>query len=231
MFLFKIHKPSVNIQLMEITYIGHSCFKIKGKELSIVIDPYDPKIGYKLPKLECDVLITTHNHFDHNYVAGVSGFRLLIDTPGEYETKGVFINGISVFHDNNQGKDHGETSIFLIDIDGTTILHLGDLGHNLSKETLEKLPDIDVLLVPVGGKYTIDAATATEVISEIEPGYVIPMHYKTADLTGVEGLDGVDKFLDEMGAGDNVKKDDKLKISSKSDVPEDTQVVILNPAH
>lgn len=216
---------------MEITYIGHSCFKIKGKELTVVIDPYDPKIGYKLPKLECDVLIVTHDHSDHNNIAGVSNYRLLIDTPGEYETGGVFIHGIAVYHDNKQGSERGENIIYMIEIDGMTLLHLGDLGHDLSKETLEKLPDIDVLMIPVGNKYTIDAETAAEVISEIEPGYVLPMHYKTADLTGIEGLTGVEKFLNEMGVEDKIKKDDKLKISSKSDVPEDTQVVILNPAH
>jgi L-ascorbate metabolism protein UlaG (beta-lactamase superfamily) len=216
---------------MEITYIGHSCFKVKGKEITLVIDPYDPKIGYKLPKLECDVLLSTHNHADHNNFAGVSNYKLLIDTPGEYEISGVFVYGIPVFHDEKQGSERGENIIYMIEIDGVTLLHLGDLGHDLSKETLEKLSDIDVLMIPVGGKFTIDAETASEVISEIEPGYVLPMHYKTADLTSVVGLDGLDKFLDEMGVENNVKKDDKLKIGSKSDVPEDTQVVILNPAH
>jgi L-ascorbate metabolism protein UlaG (beta-lactamase superfamily) len=216
---------------MEITYIGHSCFKIKGKELTIVIDPYDPKIGYKLPKLECDVLITSHEHFDHHNIAGVSNYRLLIDGPGEYETSGVFIFGIPVYHDAKEGHERGENTIYMIEIDGITLLHLGDLGHDLSKETLEKLSDIDVLMIPVGGKGTIDAETASEVISEIEPGYVLPMHYKTVELTGIQGLDGLDKFLNEMGVENDVKKDDKLKISSKSDVPDDTQVVILNPAH
>jgi L-ascorbate metabolism protein UlaG (beta-lactamase superfamily) len=209
-FPFNFFEPSVNIQIMEITYIGHSCFKIKGKELTIVIDPYDPKIGYKLPKLECDVLITS---------------------PGEYETSGVFIFGIPVYHDAKEGHERGENTIYMIEIDGITLLHLGDLGHDLSKETLEKLSDIDVLMIPVGGKGTIDAETASEVISEIEPGYVLPMHYKTVELTGIQGLDGLDKFLNEMGVENDVKKDDKLKISSKSDVPDDTQVVILNPAH
>lgn len=216
---------------MEITYIGHSCFKIKGKDVTLVIDPYDPKIGYKLPRLECDILLSTHNHFDHHYIEGVSGYKLLVDTPGEYETEGVFIYGIPVYHDDKDGKERGQMTVFLIDIDGLTLLHLGDLGHSLSKETLEKISDVDVLMIPVGGKYTIDAEIAAEVISEIEPGYVIPMHYKTNDLAGIKDVDGVDKFLDEMGVENNIKKDDKLKISGKSDVPDDTQVVILNPAH
>lgn len=216
---------------MEITYIGHSCFKIKGKGMTIVIDPYDPKIGYKLPKLECDVLISTHDHHDHNFISGVSGYKLFINTPGEYEVNGVFVYGIPVYHDNKQGVDKGDNIVYLIEIDGMSILHLGDLGHSLSKETLEKISEVDVLMIPVGGKYTIDAGTAAQVISEIEPGYVLPMHYKTPDLVGIPDLDGLDKFMDEMGVENNIKKDDKLKINSKSDMPEDTEVVILNPAH
>jgi L-ascorbate metabolism protein UlaG (beta-lactamase superfamily) len=216
---------------MEITYVGHSCFKIKGKDLSLVIDPYDPKIGYKLPKLECDVLLVTHKHSDHDNVAGVNGYRLLIDGAGEYEVNGVFIYGIPVYHDDKEGKDRGEMIAYLIEIDGVNILHLGDLGHELSKETLEKIGQVDVLMIPVGGTYTIDAATAVNVISEIEPSYVLPMHYKTPDLKGVEGLVDLKVFLDEMGVENNVKHDDKLKVSSRTDVPEETEVVILNPAH
>lgn len=214
---------------MEITYIGHSSFKLKGKDISLVIDPYDPKVGYKFPKQECDVLLTTHNHFDHHYVEGVSGYRLLIEGPGEYELSDVFINGLQVFHDDKEGADRGRSTIYLIEMDNFTLLHLGDLGHELSKETLEKLPDIDVLFIPVGGKYTINAAVAAKVISSLEPSIVIPMHYKTDDLTGVEGLDTVDKFLEEMGA--TAKKEEKLKISNRSDIPEETTIVVLNQKH
>ena len=216
---------------MEITHIGHSCFKIKGKEVTLVIDPYDPKIGYKLPKLESDILLVTHKHFDHNNIDGVSGYSLLIDGPGEYEKKGVFIYGIPTSHDDKQGKERGTNTIYLIDIDGFTILHLGDLGHELAQETLEKISEVDVLMVPVGGKYTLDAEMASEVISEIEPGFVLPMHYKTVDLVDPSDIEGVDEFLKEMGIEKNVKKEDRLKIGSKSDIPEETEVVVLNPAH
>ncbi len=217
---------------MEITYIGHSSFKIKGKTLSLVIDPYNPKIGYKFPKQEADMVLVTHDHFDHNYVEGVSNYRLLIENPGEYEASDVFVTGIQVFHDENSGADRGTDTIYMIEIDGFTILHLGDLGHELSAETLEKLLDIDVLMIPVGGKYTIDAEVAAKVISSIEPSYVIPMHYKTATLIDMTDLDDVGKFLDEMGVDENnVRKEDKLKITSKSDVPEDTQIIILKPIH
>ena len=121
---------------MEITYIGHSCFKIKGKTLTVVIDPYDPKIGYKLPKLSADVVLVTHDHFDHNNSAAVSDSRLVIDTPGEYEVGGVFIYGRGVYHDDKQGAERGKNTMYLISIDGIDILHVGDLGHELSKEDI-----------------------------------------------------------------------------------------------
>jgi L-ascorbate metabolism protein UlaG (beta-lactamase superfamily) len=216
---------------MEITFVGHSCFKIKGKESSIVIDPYDPKIGFKLPKLEADILLSTHPHFDHNNVEGVTGYKLMIDTPGEYETGGVFVNGFPTKHDDKEGDERGGNTIFLIEIDGITLLHLGDLGHELEQATLENIDSVDVLMVPVGGKYTIDAELAAKVISTIEPGIVLPMHYKTDDLTGVEGLDGLDKFLEEMGVENNVKKLDKLKIVNKNDIPLDTEIIVLEPSH
>ena len=216
---------------MEITYIGHSCFKIKGKEITIVIDPYDPKIGYKLPKLEADILLITHGHSDHNNVEGVTVNKLVIDSPGEYETSGIFINGYDTEHDEKEGSERGKNTIYLIEMEGVKFLHLGDLGHELVQSTLEKIETVDVLMVPVGGRYTINAEKAAKVISSLEPGIVIPMHYKTEDLTGVEGLDGLDKFLDEMGVEDNVKKLDKLKINSKNDIPEETEVFILEQNH
>jgi L-ascorbate metabolism protein UlaG (beta-lactamase superfamily) len=216
---------------MEITYIGHSCFKIKGKDVTLVIDPYDPNhTGYKLPKLEADVVLITHNHPDHANYGGVTGYHLLIDGPGEYETKDVFVSGLKTNHDDKGGSERGPNTIYLIDIDGITILHLGDLGHELEQSTLEKIDFADVLLIPVGGKYTIDSETASKVISSIEPGIVIPMHYSTPDLK-IEGLDDLSKFLDEMGAGDTVKKLEKLKINSKGDIPEETEIVVLQQNH
>jgi L-ascorbate metabolism protein UlaG (beta-lactamase superfamily) len=218
---------------MEITYIGHSCFKIKGKELTLVIDPYDPKkTGYKLPKMEADVLLLTHDHEDHNHKEGVSGYSFLIEGPGEYETKGVFVSGISTYHDAAEGGERGKNTMYFIEIDGFTVLHLGDLGHELSKDMLERISNVDVLLVPVGGTYTIDAVTASKVISMLEPRIVVPMHYQTGDLTGLsEELDKIDKFLEEMGTEGTAEKQEKLKINNNNDIPEETQVVILEPQH
>jgi L-ascorbate metabolism protein UlaG (beta-lactamase superfamily) len=216
---------------MEITYIGHASFKIKGKDLTIVIDPYDPKIGYKFPKQKADLLLTSHQHYDHYNLDGVSDYKLHIDGPGEYEIQGVFVTGLATFHDDHDGGERGKNTIYVIDIDGFTLLHLGDLGHELPKETLQKIPSVDVLMIPVGGFYTIDPEVAAKVISSIEPSIVIPMHYQTADLTGIKDLAPIDKFMDEMGVDNGIKKTDRLKINAKSDIPEETTVYILNQDH
>lgn len=215
---------------MEITFVGHACFKIKGKTASVVIDPYDPKkTGFKLPKLSADIVLSTHGHDDHNYIKGVSDASFVVTTAGEYETKDVYIEGIQTLHDEKDGSERGKNVMYQIHIDGFTVLHMGDLGHELSKETLEKLVEIDVLLIPVGGTYTIDAKTAAKVISSVEPAIVVPMHYRIKGLKGLsEELDPVKKFLDEMGV-EKVTEIDKLKLSTKSDVPEETQVIVITP--
>ena len=216
---------------MEISFIGHSCFKIKGKDATVVIDPYNPeKTGYKLPKLEADVVLCSHQQDDHNYAEGVTGQSLTVTTAGEYEVKDVYIEGIPTFHDDKKGAERGQNIMYQITMDGLNILHAGDLGHELSQETLEKLVEIDILLIPVGGTYTIDAETATKVISSIEPGIVVPMHYSTKNTSGVlASLDPVKKFLDEMGV-ETIKEIEKLKISSKSEIPEETEVIVVTPA-
>lgn len=219
---------------MEITYIGHSCFKINGDNLTLVIDPYDPKaLGYKLPKLSADVVLTSHEHADHSHLEGITDYRLAIETPGEYELSGTFITGIKTFHDNNEGKDRGSNTIYQIEMDGFNLLHLGDLGHELQKDTLEKLVEIDVLMIPVGGFYTIDAKTAVKVISSIEPAIIIPMHYQTDDMAELgEKIDTLKPFLEEIGVEENsIKKADKLKLSSRSSVPSESEVYVLSPQH
>jgi L-ascorbate metabolism protein UlaG (beta-lactamase superfamily) len=215
---------------MEITFIGHSCFKIKGKTVTLVIDPYEPKeTGYKLPKLEADVLLSSHEHYDHGYLEGVTGATLQITTAGEYETKGVYIEGIPTFHDEKKGKERGRNIMYQIHMDGLVILHMGDLGHELTKETIEKLNQVDVLLIPVGGTYTISSKVATKVISSVEPKIVVPMHYKTkATGKDLKVLESVDKFLDEMGV-EKVVEVDKLKLAGKSDIPDETEVIVIKP--
>ncbi len=218
---------------MEITYIGHSCFKVKGKNLTLIFDPYNPeKTGFKLPKLEANVVLVSHGHDDHNFISGISSIDegqelFIINGPGEYEIKGAHVQGLSTYHDDKQGKERGKNTIYYVELDGLYLLHLGDLGHMPSDEILEQLNSVDVLFVPVGGTYTIDYKVAADVISEIEPSFVVPMHYQTDKLVGLsKELDPLDKFISSFGS-DVVRKESKLKISGKSDLPEETQVVVL----
>lgn len=199
-----------------------------------MIDPYDPKkLGYKLPKLKADIVLLSHEHDDHSYLEGVDDYKLLVETPGEYEMSDTFIYGAKTYHDDQEGKERGDNTIFQIDMDDFSLLHLGDLGHELATETMEKLTDIDVLMIPVGGVYTIDAKTAVKVISSVEPSIIIPMHYQTEDLTGLsKKLDDIKNFLEEMGIEDNgVKKVDKLVLKTRSDIPAESEVYILSPQH
>ncbi|OGF31522.1 hypothetical protein A2223_01890 [Candidatus Falkowbacteria bacterium RIFOXYA2_FULL_35_8] len=216
---------------MNISWFGHSSFKlsekIDGKEVIVVTDPYGKDTGLFPPKISADVVTVSHDHFDHNNTEKVTGnqdeITTIIDRPGEYETKKVFINGIPSFHDKKNGSERGSNTIFKIEIDHIVVAHLGDLGQKLTEEQIDFLGDIDVLLIPVGGKYTIDGAEAAEVVRQIEPRMVIPMHYKIPGLT--IDIDDEKKFLKEMGG--KADKETKLKITRK-DLPEDNiRVVIL----
>lgn len=211
---------------MDIYWYGQACFKIKGKTAAVVIDPFDPQmLGLKLPKdLEATVVLSTHSHGDHSNFAAVSGHPTVVTGPGEFEISGVSINGIDSFHDNSQGSERGHNTIYHIFMDGINIVHLGDLGHILSDEQVSAIDTTaDILMIPVGGVYTIDAKTAAKVVAQLEPKIVIPMHYSIPGLK-VE-LQGLEEFLKEMGA-ENISPQTKLSIS-KDKLPEETTVVIL----
>lgn len=215
---------------MNIIWKGQSFFEItaKGKEgepVKIVTDPFDAKIGLRVPKTEADILLVTHDHSDHSNIKAVAGKPFIIDEPGEYEIKDVFVKGISAFHDSTEGKERGGVVIYKIIAEGLKLCHLGDLGQKeLTPEQLEEIGEVDILIVPVGGTYTIDAKQASEIISQIEPRIVIPMHYKISGLK--VQLDGVNKFLKVMGAEDS-QKEKKLKIT-KSHLPaEETKIIVL----
>ncbi len=219
---------------MNIIWHGQSFFEIiaknNGGEVKIVIDPFGEEVGLKVPKTQADILITSHNHPDHNNVKAVSGDYFLINSPGEYNIKDVFIQGIPAFHDDNQGKERGQVLITRIETEEMAICHLSDLGQKeLTPEQMDAIGEIDILLIPVGGNYTIDAKGAGEIISQIEPKMVIPMHYKTeGNKIDIEGLD---KFLKVMGE-EKIQPQLKLKIALK-DLPKDedaeTQIVVLEP--
>lgn len=217
---------------MEITYLGHSSFKIKGKQGTVVTDPFDKKVGFAFPNVSADIVTVSHDHFDHNSVTGVKPTTgrdkpFVITAPGEYEIAGISIFGYPAFHDDVEGAKRGSTTVFTIVIDGITIAHLGDLGHTLSDSFIEDLGTVDVLLCPVGGVYTIDSKTAVDVIQEVEPSYIIPMHFKTPahDPKGFDGLQTVEEFQKEFGV--TVEPVKSLTVSAGS-LPEQTTLVVLS---
>ena len=215
---------------MYITWLGHSCFKIQTKpqkdsdEITVITDPYDRATGLRLPRTTAQIVTVSHSHHDHNFIDGVSGEPFVINQVGEYEVRQIFIYGLASFHDKNQGQDLGKNIIYKIQSEGLTIAHLGDLGHPLDNGLLEKLEGTDILFVPVGGEATLSGKQAAEIVAQIEPRIVIPMHYKIPGLT--IKLDTADGFLREMGAS---KKEvqEKLKITQKDLPAEKTQVVLL----
>ena len=211
--------------MAEIIWLGHASFRLKSKDATIVTDPYDKSLGLGNPGQRADIVTISHDHPHHNAVAGVKGEPFVIDGPGEYEVRGVFITGVWSFADDEGGKKLGRNNIFLFHLDDLVVCHLGALGHTLNPQQLEALGDVDVLLVPVGGNVSLTAGKASEVISQIEPRVVIPMHYSTGRET--LQMDSLDKFTKEMGLKDWTTQD-KFSMK-KSDLGETTQVVILEP--
>ncbi|MFA5109495.1 MAG: MBL fold metallo-hydrolase [Patescibacteria group bacterium] len=213
---------------MIITWQGHSCFKIQDKigpdGVTVVTDPFDKETGLKVPNFEADIITVSHQHHDHNNTAALRGNPFIIDCAGEYDFKGILIEGVDSYHDDKNGTERGGNLIYRIEIDDISVVHLGDLGQILDNTQLEKLAGTDVLLIPVGGKYSLDAKKAVEVISQIEPRIVIPMHYKIKD--SKIDLDGVDKFIKEIGL--TPTNEEKLKISKKDLPAEDMELVILS---
>jgi L-ascorbate metabolism protein UlaG (beta-lactamase superfamily) len=217
---------------MQIFWKGHSCFQIlanvsKGNQVKIVIDPFSEKIGLKLPKLEADVLLISHSHYDHNNKKGVLGNPFLIEGPGEYEVKGVYIEGIPSFHDQKEGEERGRNTIYTIEAEGIKICHLGDFGQKkLTDEQLERMGEIDVLMIPIGGVYTISAKEAIEILVQVEPKITIPMHYSLPKLK--IKLDGLEKFLKLLGIK-KIEPMPKLSIKKRELSPEEAKIVVLKP--
>lgn len=209
---------------MEIIWLGHSCFLIKGKEKTIITDPCHPDSGYRLGQPEADIVTLSHSHRGHSYVEGVANEPKQIGMPGEYEIGGTFITGIASFHDNRKGEVRGKNVIYTIEMDGLTLCHLGDLGHPLESRLVEEIGDISVLFLPVGEVSTIPIDTAVEIVRQLEPPIVIPMHYKTKKFPG--NLSLVDRFLDAMRVRD-VEPRPKLSVTVSS-LPGSTQTVVLN---
>ncbi|HSP55790.1 MAG TPA: MBL fold metallo-hydrolase [Dehalococcoidia bacterium] len=209
---------------MEIVWLGHSCFRIRGREATILTDPCPPSSGYNVGKPTADIVTISHSHENHTYVKAVAGSPRIVDGPGEYEMHGAFLTGITTYHDTEKGAARGRNLCFIMEMEDIKVCHLGDLGHTPTAEQAEEMTGADVLLVPIGGVSTIDGARAAEIVSLLEARLVIPMHYKTEALK--EQLDAPDRFLKEMGVT-NVEPLPKLTIT-RSSLPSDTQVMMLD---
>ena len=215
---------------MEITWYGHSCFRITDRgQATVVCDPYDSEhVGYQSLKLKADIVTVSHESPSHSYLKGVKGEPYVITGPGEYEIGGVFITGLRTDHKTKNGSVQIPNSLYLIDYNGINLIHLGDMQQVPTQAEVEALGPVHIALIPVGGNESLNATKASEVISLFEPNIVIPMHYATPATTVT--LDPVGKFLKEMGLT-SVETVPQLKVTSIESLPEETQVVILDFPH
>lgn len=212
---------------MKVKWLGHATFVITlDTGTKIITDPYTPaeKLNYGEIKESADIVTVSHDHFDHSNVASVQGNPEVVR--GTAEIKGVKFNGIPTYHDEAQGEQRGSNTIFCFEVDGVKVCHLGDLGHQLTDKQVVEIGKVDILLVPVGGFYTIDATVASKVCDQLKPKVIIPMHFKTNKCAFP--ISGADEFLHE-------KKDiSRLEASEvefrAGELPANTKIIVLKPA-
>jgi L-ascorbate metabolism protein UlaG (beta-lactamase superfamily) len=218
-------------EAVEIKYIGHSCFRLKGKKTTLVMDPFDSKmVGLTMPKVKADIVTVSHDHKDHNAVERVQPADrdrvFLIDRPGEYEVGGIGVIGVKTWHDDKKGSERGDNLVYVAQMDGVIVAHLGDLGHVLSDKQVSNIGAVDVLLLPVGGKFTIGPSEAVKVVDQLSPSIVIPMHYKQKGMgESFAELLTLEEVTSKMGWGE-VVREDKLVVKKES-LPDEMQVVVL----
>ena len=210
---------------MEITWFGHSCFRLRDRDATVVTDPFDKTLGYELPRVRADIVTVSHDHPHHSHPSAVKGDFKVVNSPGEYEIKSVFITGIATYPSHRQGKgdeksENQRNVIFVFEFNGLSFCHLGDLAQVPTQTQVEALSNIDVLMVPVGGGTSLNAAQAAEIISLIEPYIVIPMHYKIGGLS--LPIDNLDAFLEKsvykiLKVGNEIDFD-------KTDIPKETEI-------
>jgi len=208
---------------MRIEWKGHSSFLLISTEgVRILTDPFDEWVGYQLPNVEVDVVTVSHQHGDHNCTDSLPGKPVVVEGAGDHKACGIEIKGVATYHDPEQGKKRGNNTVFVIKLDGLNICHLGDLGHLLTSKQVSEIGPVDVLLIPVGGFFTIDAKQAYEIVRQLRPALVLPMHYKLDERVTLP-IAPVDEFL---GLFSNVEKQTVLDID-KSLLPGKTKVVLL----
>ncbi len=207
---------------MLIQWLGHASFQIDTKAGKIITDPFNDELGYPMFPRSADVVTVSHQHWDHNHVETLSGSPQIISGQGTYQLEGITIQGFPAFHDNNFGKDRGSNIIFKIEVEDMTLLHLGDLGHSLSQETAQEIGAVDILMIPVGGTFTVGAKQAFDIVALLGPRIVIPMHYQTPHLSF--RLAPVEEFTSQF---EKVLKLPRLEIISEN-LTNDAQIIVLD---
>jgi L-ascorbate metabolism protein UlaG (beta-lactamase superfamily) len=211
---------------LDVTWLGLGCFRLRGRSAAVVTDPYPPTVGLKLSRMDAEVLTISHDHDNHSYAQVVRDGAYEVRGPGEYEVAGVSVIGIPTYHDAEKGAKEGRNTVYLIEIDDVRVVHLGDLGHKLEDTEAEAVTSPDVLLVPIGGHSALNGAVAAEVVRQLEPRYVVPMHYSIPGLK--VQLDPIDRFLKEMGVTAS-EPQPKLAVQKSSVTEFETKVVVLEP--
>lgn len=212
---------------MEIIWYGHACCALVNEATTIITDPFDKSLGIDVPGLAVDIVTVSHDNPRHNAVEAIGGRFKLIDRPGEYEIQGIFISGIALYPSDVSAETAIQLRniVFVYEIDDMTICHLGDISHVPSQRQMETLDNVDILLMPVGGGRSLNAAKASEFISLIEPALVIPIHYALPG--SAIPLEPLEKFLKEMGYSHSEAK--KRLLIKRSSLPTETQIVVLSP--
>ena len=207
---------------MEITWYGRACFRLRGRDATVITDPCPPSTGFVAGRHDVELLTISHDHADHSYTRSINA-AMTLTRPGEYEVRELLVTGVGSYHDGSGGRERGRNTIFSIEVDGVHICHLGDLGHLLTEEQLSDLRHVDVLLVPVGGRWTITPTEAAEVVTQLGAKLVIPMHFATDGAS--TDLLGPDEFLREMAVTEPIRQ--PKAVVTPSSVPDETQVVLL----
>lgn len=212
---------------MKLQWLGHSCFRlVESTGATVITDPYDNRIGHTLPEgITADIVTVSHGHSDHNNHKAVGGHPIVLTDAGSYDIKGISISTVSSHHDGNGGAERGHNLIFKFRMDGVVIAHLGDLGEECTPELIEQLLPVNILLIPVGGNYTLDAGQAHEYIDALMPDVVIPMHYKTRQ--SELDIDKVDVFLRRFDSEHIIYADSDTELSFDREYFDDTTHIIV----
>jgi L-ascorbate metabolism protein UlaG (beta-lactamase superfamily) len=209
---------------MDLVWLGHACFRLRGRTATVVFDPYGPERG-KLAANSADVVTISHDHPGHNHVGSVTGQRKVLRGPGEYEIGGVSVTGVQTAHDGSGGRDRGGNTVFVVELDEVVVCHLGDLGHGLTADQVEAIGRVDVLLAPVGSGAGLSTTLLAEVVGQLDPKVIVPMHHRVSAKDGDD--EAVAALCRQLGVG--VPTAQARLTSTADSLPEERRVVVLEP--